>query len=182
MVNEEVSQPVISGDPMEGLADDIEDIALEIKDTQPDLALRAKTTSERLFLCNRFIRDMDHWFLDEQRERARLMKNYISKFRTIDAYQLCKLFTATHVESQSVNGRRAWEGKETWDEFWSDTTEPLGPELQDHEWLPHYRAMDQEAVDIWCKLYAAINVDSQERNSPIMQKFLDLAKHSGGGR
>ncbi|CVK99582.1 uncharacterized protein FMAN_02420 [Fusarium mangiferae] len=48
MITKDVSQPVISGGPMEELADDIEDIALEIKDTQPDLALRVKVTSERL--------------------------------------------------------------------------------------------------------------------------------------
>ncbi|KAF5716959.1 hypothetical protein FMUND_6065 [Fusarium mundagurra] len=72
---------------MEELADDREDIALETKDTQPDSALRVKATSERLFLYNRFMRDMDHWFLREQRENACLMKDYISKFRTIDANQ-----------------------------------------------------------------------------------------------
>ncbi|KAF4444499.1 hypothetical protein FACUT_622 [Fusarium acutatum] len=85
MITKEVSQPVISGGPMEELADDIEDIALETKDTQPDLALRIKGTSERLFLYDRFIRDMDHWFLREQRENARLIKDYIGRFRTIDA-------------------------------------------------------------------------------------------------
>lgn len=58
MITKDVSQPVISGGPMEELADDIEDIALEIEDTQPDLALRVKATSERLFLYNRFIREI----------------------------------------------------------------------------------------------------------------------------
>ncbi|PNP76298.1 hypothetical protein FNYG_10357 [Fusarium nygamai] len=42
--------------------------------------------------------------------------------------------------------------------------------------------MDQETIDSWCKLYAVINVEGQENNSPIMQEFLDLAKHSDGGR
>ncbi|PNP76297.1 hypothetical protein FNYG_10356 [Fusarium nygamai] len=112
MVTKEVSQPVISGGPMEELADDIEDLALKMKDSQPDLALRVKATSERLFLCNRLIRDMDHWFLDEQRENARLMKDYISKFRTTDA-KLGKFLTSTNFETQCCNGRRAWGGKET---------------------------------------------------------------------
>ncbi|KAF5627326.1 uncharacterized protein FTJAE_9281 [Fusarium tjaetaba] len=66
VVTEEVSQLVISGGPMEELGDNIEDLALEIKDTQPEMALQVKATSESLFLYNRFIRDMDHWFLDEQ--------------------------------------------------------------------------------------------------------------------
>ncbi|KAF5966863.1 hypothetical protein FCOIX_12275 [Fusarium coicis] len=62
MVTKEVSQPVISGGPMEEVADDIEDLALEIKDTQPDMAPQVKATSERL-LYHRFIRDMDQLVL-----------------------------------------------------------------------------------------------------------------------
>ncbi|SCO84836.1 uncharacterized protein FRV6_08963 [Fusarium oxysporum] len=170
-ITKEISQPVVSGGPMEELADDIEDIALEIKDTQPDLALRVKATSERLFLYNRFIRDMDHWFLDEQRENARLMKDYIGKFRTIDANQLGELLTETNFETQS-----------TVNKFWANTTQSLGPGLQDHEWLARYRAMDKETLDGWCKLYAAISVDGQDNDSPIMQEFFNLAKRSGDER
>jgi hypothetical protein len=63
MVTKEVSQPVIYGGPMEEVADDIEDLALEIKDTQPDTAPQVKATSERLFSYHRFIRDMDQLVL-----------------------------------------------------------------------------------------------------------------------
>ncbi|KAF4499748.1 hypothetical protein FAGAP_4058 [Fusarium agapanthi] len=90
IVTKEVSQPAISGGPMEELTDDREGIALEARDTQPDSALQVQATSERLFSYNRFMRDMNLWFLGEQRENARLMKDYIGKFRTIDANQLCR--------------------------------------------------------------------------------------------